>query len=282
MAHDNSIVYTSPTGYNYSYILPLEQDYIKNRLEITTWMKTYWFLLFPVTTFYLLTIYFGQKIMKNRPAFELRSIFILWNLGLAIYSILGTVRSVPELIYLLNDKGIKYSVCVETFSYGVTGYWSWLFTLSKFVELIDTLFLIVRKREIIFLHWYHHATVLSFVWYSIKDFPATARWFATINYSIHAIMYTYYTIMTLRIIRIPKVISMTITSLQIIQMVAGVYVTIKVYQFKSLDNSCDVSFNNIYAAFIMYASYFYLFFKFFFDKYFKNKTRQSVNGKKAE
>jgi elongation of very long chain fatty acids protein 6 len=97
-------------------------------------------------------------------------------------------------------------------------------------------------------------------------------------------MYTYYAIAVLRVINIPKWISMMITSLQIIQMIAGVYVNVKAYQYKQTDNSCDVNYSNIYASFLMYASYFYLFFKFFYDKYFvetKAKKHQ-VNGKKRE
>ena len=225
--------------------------------------------------------------MAKREAFELRRLFLFWNIFLATFSIIGAYRSLPEFIYILTQKGIKYSVCVETYSLGVTGLWSWLFILSKPIELIDTLFLVLRKRELIFLHWYHHVTVFIFVWYSMIDYPATGRWFATINYSIHAIMYTYYAIAVLRIIHIPQLISMMITSLQIIQMVAGVYVNVKAYLYKQVDISCDVNYSNIYASFLMYASYFYLFFKFFYDKYFsetktKKHPRSDVNGRKKK
>ena len=187
------MVYSSPVGYNYSLILPIEKDYLlpENQKKITNWMRDNWSYSFLISALYLAGIYFGKNYMANRKAFELRTLFLLWNIGLSIYSILGMIRTVPEFIYLLKEKGVKHSVCIETFSYGVTGYWSWLYCMSKPFELIDTVFLILRKRELIFLHWYHHVSVLMFVWFSMRDFPATGRWFATVNYSIHAIMYTY-------------------------------------------------------------------------------------------
>lgn len=282
-----SVLYTSPSGFNYSLILPIETDYLKNQNQVKSWMTNHWAYSFPISAIYLILIYVGKNYMASRNAFELRRLFLLWNICLATYSILGASRTLPEFIYILSQKGIKYSICVETFSHGITGYWSWLFILSKPIELVDTAFLILRKRELIFLHWYHHVTVLIFVWYSMIDFPATGRWFATINYTIHAIMYAYYAIAVLRIIHIPKWISMAITSMQIIQMVAGVYVNIKAYYYKQVDNSCDVNYSNIYASLLMYASYFYLFFKFFYDKYFCDTTKKvknihEANGKKRE
>lgn len=46
----------------------------------------------------------------------------------------------------------------------VSGFWSTMFVLSKVPELGDTLFIVLRKQPLIFLHWYHHATVLVYSW----------------------------------------------------------------------------------------------------------------------
>jgi len=36
----------------------------------------------------------------------------------------------------------------------VCGFWTWLFVLSKLPELGDTIFIVLRKQPLIFLHWW--------------------------------------------------------------------------------------------------------------------------------
>jgi elongation of very long chain fatty acids protein 6 len=279
----NEVLYTSISGFNYTYIFPFEVKYLSNeyRQDKLNWTANNWHYVYFISFAYIATIFGLKNFMKNRKPYELRLLLIVWNACLAVYSILGAVRTVPEFLYILTEKGIKYSVCTETFTYGVTGYWAWLFTLSKVFELFDTVLLLLRKRELIFLHWYHHVTVLFYVWYTMVEVPAISQWFATINYFIHAIMYSYYTIAAMRLVRIPKIISMTVTSLQIIQMIIGIYVTIRAYQIKLVDDSCFLKFENVYLSVVMYGSYFYLFFKYFFEKYVGGKSATiKINDKK--
>ena len=99
------------------------------------------------------------------------------------------------------------------------------------MELFDTAFIVLRKQNLIFLHWYHHITVMWISFFSYIDLSSSCRLFMVMNYSVHSIMYTYYTLRAMRI-RVPKVFAVITTSLQIIQMIFGLLITLTVLHYK--------------------------------------------------
>ncbi|CAG0895138.1 unnamed protein product [Cyprideis torosa] len=111
----------------------------------------------------------------------------------------------------------------------VSGTWTWLFILSKVPELGDTIFIVLRKQPLIFLHWYHHVTVLLYCWYSFAEVISNGRWFITMNYTVHAIM----------------------------------------YRVLDAGSPCQITNANIRVSLMMYFSYFLLFAQFFYNSYVK-------------
>ena len=65
-----------------------------------------------------------------------------------------------------------------SFGYGAVGFWLFLFVMSKFPELIDTAFIVLKKGDLIFLHWYHHITVLLFCWHSYVTRSSAGLYFS--------------------------------------------------------------------------------------------------------
>ena len=65
----------------------------------------------------------GQMYMKNKPKLDLHLCLATWSGLLAIFSIFGVVRVLPELIYVIDRHGIKYSICNNSNAFGVVGFW---------------------------------------------------------------------------------------------------------------------------------------------------------------
>ncbi|CAI4221353.1 unnamed protein product [Auanema sp. JU1783] len=264
---------------NYSFILPLEDSF--DAVKSTEWMQINWIHSVVWSIAYVLAIFAGQKIMEGRKAFLLDTQLFFWNAGLAIFSILGFVRMTPEWFWSWHGNSFAYSVCTASFAQGVTGFWTEQFAMSKVAELVDTGFIVLRKKPLLFLHWYHHITVLVYTWHAYKDHTASGRWFIWMNYGVHALMYSYYALRALKI-RTPKQVAMIITILQISQMVMGVAIGITVRNIKNAGGACQQTWENLGLCFTIYFTYFLLFCNFFYHAYVKKNNRYTVTDKKSK
>ncbi|KAI1714522.1 GNS1/SUR4 family domain-containing protein [Ditylenchus destructor] len=261
---------------NYSYVLPMEEGF--SSAWSTQWMQDYWQHSVTISIAYVVLIYAGQKYMESKKPFALDSALFWWNMLLAVFSLSGMVRMAPEMFWSVNSNSLVYSICTASFAQGVSGYWTEKFAFSKVFELIDTAFIVARKRPLIFLHWYHHVTVLVYTWHAYKDHTASGRWFVFMNYTVHAFMYTYYALRAMRL-RIPKQVAMFITVLQILQMIIGVSIGVTIYRIKSSGGECQQTWSNLYFSFAIYFSYFLLFCNFFYHAYLKRNNRYVAASK---
>merc|ERR1711972_733059 len=64
-----------------------------------------------------------------------------------------------------------------------------------------------------------------------------------------------------------------ITLLQLLQMLVGMFVTVKAVAYQAAGEECHVNKTNSILGLMMYASYFVLFFKLFVDNYFLKPKR---------
>merc|ERR1712112_130248 len=265
----------SHTHYQYAHVFPFEDRFDQRVAQ--GWVQEHWVSVCTWTGFiYVLLVFSGQAWMSSRPAYQLRNLLAAWSAFLAIFSIIGFLRVLPEFLHTLTYGGLYKSICDPSFIHSnkVSGYWTWLFTLSKMPELGDTVFIVLRKQQLIFLHWYHHLTVLIYVFYCFSQFTSCARWFMVMNYFVHSLMYSYYAIRAMKV-KVPRVIAMSITSLQLLQMVVGCVINYLAFQFKRSGADCGVSDTNLMYSTLMYASYFLLFARFFHNAYFNPSPRKT-------
>uniref|UniRef100_A0A669QKC9 Elongation of very long chain fatty acids protein 6 n=1 Tax=Phasianus colchicus TaxID=9054 RepID=A0A669QKC9_PHACC len=305
---------------NMSVLTLQEYEFEKqfNEHEAIQWMQENWKKSFLFSALYAAFIFGGRHLMNKRAKFELRKPLVLWSLSLAVFSIFGAVRTAPYMLYILMTKGLKQSVCDQSFYIGpVSKFWAYAFVLSKAPELGcpdgglqsmphlntssklklqlsllsfllafvstpvmmlvsgnrtgDTIFIILRKQKLIFLHWYHHITVLLYSWYSYKDMVAGGGWFMTMNYGVHAVMYSYYALRAAGF-RVSRKFAMFITLSQITQMLVGCVINYLVFSWMQ-HGQCHSHVQNIIWSSLMYLSYFVLFCHFFFEAYIGKTTK---------
>merc|ERR1712060_690743 len=193
-----------------------------------------------------------------------------WNASLSLFSWCGVAACVPVLAQSLWEHGLYFTTCAPASWYGSgwSGMFVACFIYSKIAELMDTVLLLLAGKPVIALQWWHHSTVLLYCWHSYSVRIATGAWFACMNYSVHSIMYGYFAIMGTRHRKAVTPYAIYITLLQLVQMLVGMFVTIKAVLHQIAGEECHVNKTNSVLGLSMYASYFVLFFKLFVDNYY--------------
>lgn len=144
-----------------------------------------------IATYYLV-IFGGRELMRSRPAFKLNTLFMIHNFYLTAISGGLLILFAQQLLPSMWKKGFYDCMC------GASG-WSqnllilyYLNYLTKYLELLDTVFLVVKKKPLTFLHTYHHgATALLCYTQLVGETPVS--WVPiTLNLSVHVVMYWYY------------------------------------------------------------------------------------------
>lgn len=253
---------------------PFEQNF--KSTSYTSFAANNWPIAISVVIGYLLFITIGSKIMaRQEKAFDLTMPLAMWNAFLCLFSFIGMCKTMPYLVGSILTSNYEDTVCanpVTSWGAGPTGFWVMLFCLSKTPELIDTVFIVLRRKPLIFLHWYHHVTVLLFCWSAYSSNAGSGLYFVAMNYTVHAIMYGYYCLQALRMC--PKSFpAVLITISQIMQMFIGTGVCISCWYYNLTGKSCHNDSSNLIAGALMYGSYLYLFADFAVRRYIFTKPK---------
>ncbi|KAJ8601652.1 hypothetical protein CTAYLR_009829 [Chrysophaeum taylorii] len=225
---------------------------------------------------YVVMIPLLRALVKDKV--NTKSFAIAWNAFLAIFSLCGLLACGPVMLHELTTNGLYFTVCAPApwYGVGVHGMFVALFIFSKFAELVDTVLLLLSKRPVILLHWWHHVTVLLYCWHSYAVQIATGLWFATMNYCVHTIMYAYFAATQTSLRKAVRPFAIYITLLQLLQMLVGIFVTVRAVIYQATGTECHVNKTNSILGLTMYASYFFLFFKLFLDNYVTKKKPSTV------
>lgn len=144
-------------------------------------------------------LYLGPRLMAKHESFKLNKLLLIYNLSMASANLWIFIQGLWVSNYGLDTLGCqKFGGDIkQSPKRGI--YLGYLFFLTKLIELLDTVFFILRKKnsQITFLHVFHHSFVPVFCWVALKLAPGVANgFFPLINSCIHVIMYFYYGLST--------------------------------------------------------------------------------------
>ncbi|CAD5213130.1 unnamed protein product [Bursaphelenchus okinawaensis] len=239
-----------------------------------------------VTAAYV-TLVFGTKAyMKDKKPFDLRRPLQIWNLSLALYSGAAFLIATKEILTTWFNKGLAATYTdIDSFYNGTCGAWAYLFMLSKYYELGDTAFLVLRKRPLMLMHWLHHLTTLNLVLAGYHYDTHLYSWLLWMNTFIHTLMYSYYLLASCGY-RLPAGFAKKITTMQIIQFCIGLSILAYIGVLKLFTNSeTHCNWRMWWGTVFMEILYLTLFSHFYYVSYIKDGGKKFVrdqNEKKME
>ncbi|KAK4685001.1 hypothetical protein P7C73_g5158, partial [Tremellales sp. Uapishka_1] len=160
---------------------------------------------------YLLIIFGGRELMRSRAPFKLTLLFQIHNVILSSGSLLLLLLMLEEIVPIYLKHGFFWSICntkaftpvrislcmlaggdypklrpqrLVTF-YMINYY-------IKYVELIDTVFLVLKKKPLAFLHVFHHAATAILCFTQLEGATSVQWVVITLNLAVHVVMYYYY------------------------------------------------------------------------------------------
>lgn len=144
---------------------------------------------------YIAFVVLAPRYFRDKKPVSIRPVLIVYNIAMVALSF-HMFKEFAVSAYLGNYKLKCQEINRSSDPLAIrmaTAFW--LFYISKTVELMDTVFLVLRKKDnqLTFLHVFHHSSMLFIQWTTIKFIPSGHAFFqGLMNSFVHVVMYTYY------------------------------------------------------------------------------------------
>ncbi|TFK41157.1 fatty acid elongase [Crucibulum laeve] len=141
---------------------------------------------------YLAVVFGVQAVMKNQQPHKLTTLFQIHNVILSSGSFLLLALMLEEIVPIMWKNGLHYALCADDawtprmeFYYMINYYF-------KYLELLDTVFLALKKKPLQFLHVFHHSATALLCYTQLNGKTSISWAVITLNLAVHVVMYYYY------------------------------------------------------------------------------------------
>ncbi|KAL9697690.1 hypothetical protein quinque_001131 [Culex quinquefasciatus] len=186
----------------YDYYTYLFKEYNDPRVEHYPLLGSPWPVVLIIALYLKFVQNWGPWVMENRKPFCLKTVMNVYNFTQIVLNVYIGTTGIYNSIFAddydwvcepINQKSSPARRKLLFVTY--------LYFLSKIVDLLDTVFFVLRKKnnQITFLHIYHHAGMV-FATYIFTKFVSGshATLLGLINSWVHVIMYFYYFLTSFR------------------------------------------------------------------------------------
>jgi len=202
------------------------------------------------------------------------TLIVTHNVLLCVYSAWTFANTAPQLVRNYGSRSIKDAYCDvdEQFWNSVFKY-TWLFYLSKYYEIMDTVIILAKGKPSNLLQTYHHMGAIICMHVNVY-YRASPTWiFVIFNSFVHTVMYFYYALTALDI-RPPLFLKKSLTQLQIAQLATGTIIALCYLAVDQISGHCvknEKSRNAIYINTSYLLPLIALFVRFAIKNYYRNR-----------
>jgi hypothetical protein len=255
----------------------------------TTWASSPTFVIAVVVGYIAVIQALSALLARRKNPVPLGYLPTLHNLFLALGSaamfmgcLQATIAEVKRSSWLWGSRhSADWVLCFPqgTRAAGPVFFWSYVYYLSKFYELLDTLIFILKRKTLSFLHVFHHATVIVMCYFWLQFVQSLQIVALLTNTAVHVIMYTYYFLCS---INRPPSWKKAVTNLQIVQFVFSFVASVATLWLHFKGDGCSGMYAWLFNAFFN-VTLLLLFLEFHSKQYGSNRSSShgSRNDKQA-
>lgn len=178
--------------------MTMYQDFMKGadpRIATYPLMGTPWLMTGILLSYLYFVLSLGPRIMANRKPLNLKKFMVVYNFSMVVLSLFIVYEFLMSgwlTGYTWRCDPVDTSQSPQALRMVRV---AWIFIFSKFIELMDTVIFVLRKKneQVTFLHLFHHSVLPWSWWWGATFGPGGMGSFhAMVNSIVHVVMYSYY------------------------------------------------------------------------------------------